>query len=71
MEVAEIRFDCIQHQDTLPAPLVESLFGSTILDGTVEHLADEHRHRVLQYAVAYSYQGTGRGDVPCRVEIRL
>lgn len=54
MEIAEIGLDGIKEKDILLAPFEEALLGSSVLDDTIEDLAHEHRHRVLEDIVPYS-----------------
>lgn len=51
VEVAEVGLYCIQKQDDLLTPLVESLFISTVLDRAVEHFAHEHGHGIFEHVV--------------------
>ena len=71
MEVAEVRLNGVQQKDALFAPLVKARLIDPVLDDTIQHLAHEHGHRVLEQAAADSHQRMSGRKVAGSVESRF
>jgi len=63
MEIAEVGLDRIEKQNVLFTPFKEPLLISTVLDHTIEDLAHEHRHGILEHAVPYAQERMLGGKV--------
>lgn len=63
MEIAEVGLDRVEEEDVFFTPFEKALLVDPILDHTVQDLAHEHRHGVLEHVVPYAQKRVSGNDV--------